>query len=1149
MKLSVLVALLAVFAVSASAQISKGNLTGIVTDPSGSAVPTATIRLVNTDTGAQRTEQSDSSGIYRFATLDAGAYRVEVEAAGFKRFIREGIDLRVDETTTLDVHLEIGQATDSVTVTAESPVLRTEGASLGNTVSGQSVAELPIVSRDAITLVQLSPGIQYRSNSALQVYSNDGTSQFGSSGTKGMAVFLMDGVMNMRVQSDGQVGGSIGFSPSPDAVQQLDVHTNAFDAEYGHTGGGAVSVTTKSGTNQIHSSFYWYLQNKDLNANPFFNNLSGIPRSEATQNWYGASVGGPVYLPKVYNGINKTHFFFDFEGTRVRGIALNDYLTPTAQQLQGNFSQTTNSKGAAVTIYDPSTTVASGSGYVRSPFPGNIIPQSRFDPVASKMLQYYPAPNRTPTSALIDNFQILSPSGTNWASLVGRVDQQLGSKHQLFVRWGWNKRFDLTVPAYGTCCTAATNNDEFSRGNIMGAVGDTWLVNARTVVDFRFGFYRYTDQVLPWSTGFDMTTLGFPASFANAVDYKWFPRITMNDGDVLNFGDGRSPNSNFQTIGTPSVSAHTNIGRHGLKYGFSWQAAQDNAIDPGLTTGGFAASAMGFEFDHTFTQGPNPTVSSSLAGNDFASFLLGAVTAGSYPTGAGKTMLTTFTGVYLQDDWKVTDRLTLSLGMRFEHEGAGVERYNRADGGFAASTVNPLQAAAQANYAKNPIPELASLNVLGGLTFLGVGGAPRGYVNLAPIQYEPRFGYAYRISNRIVWRGGWGLYYIPLNIDYFQNTGFTTVTQMVTSLNGNLTPYNTLSNPFPNGLSPVSGSANGLLTSVGQSITAAVGSGNGVPNFLHGLSQEFSMGFQFLLPGNVSLETSYAANNSQHLTLSRNANLYPNQYLSLGTGLNAKVPNPFYGVITDPTSSLSQPTTTVAQLLSPYPEFTGLTQDMISTGRSDYNALQVNVQRRMARGLYFGGLYVFSKYMEAVTYLNANDPKPSWAISDTDRPQHVALTGVYELPVGKGKPFLSSAPGSERVLGGWQVNWIVTFQSGPPLAFSNAIRTTKSSNSPHTISEWFDTTQFTPLPPFTLNTLSAYVPDVRGAGINKWDLSLVKSVPLTERVKLNFRGEFYNAFNTTQFGSPNTTVTSTSFGRVTSASNSRVVQLAGRINF
>ena len=535
---------------------------------------------------------------------------------------------------------------------------------------------------------------------------------------------------------------------------------------------------------------------------------------------------------------------------------------------------------------------------MRSAFPGNVIPASRIDPVARNFLKYYPAPNTTPTSANLANFVLSHPRGTQWESVVGRVDHQLTSKHLLFFRWGWNKRHDSTTSTYGPCCLLASANDDYARGNIMGAIGDTWLLNARTVVDFRIGFYRYFDAVIPWSTGFDMTTLGFPASFANAVDYKWFPRITMTDGDTINFSDSRAANVNYEDSFSPLVNVHTNIGRHALKYGFTWQAGQLNRFLPGNATATLAASQFGFAFDRTFTRGPNPTVSTSVAGNDFADFLLGDVTSGSYPKQAGQTSLSTFSGFYFQDDWKVTDRLTLNLGLRFEHERPGTERFNRGDGGFATTAVSPLQAAAQANYAKNPIPQLPLLNVMGGLTFLGVNGEPRGYVNLPALMYEPRFGYAYRISNKIVWRGGWGLYYIPLNLDYFQNTGFTTNTQMVTSLDGNLTPYNTLSNPFPNGLSIPAGSSGGLLTSLGQSITAGVASANGVANFTHGFSQQFSMGFQFLLPGNISLETSYAGNDSQHLTLTRNANLYPNQYLSLGTGLNTKVPNPFYGLIT-----------------------------------------------------------------------------------------------------------------------------------------------------------------------------------------------------------------------------------------------------------
>ena len=353
MRLCVLAALFVAFAASACAQISKGNLTGVVTDPSGSAVPSATVRLVNTGTGGERTEQSDSTGIYRFMTLDAGSYRVEVEAAGFKKLIRDGTVLRVGETTTLDLQLEVGQSTESVTVTAESSLLHTESASLGNTVAGLAVLELPALTRNPVLLIQMSPGIVYKSTGTSNLWDQDSADQFASSGTEGMAMFLMDGVPNMRVYSDGAPGGGIGYIPPSDAVEQVDAHTNAFDAEYGHSGGGVVSVTTKSGTNQVHSSIYWFLQNKDLNANTWFNNFTGTARPTATQNWYGAWVSGPVFLPKVYNGMNKTHFFFDFEGTHIRAATSVNTLCRHRSSFRATFFRPRTPKGQRLPCTTP----------------------------------------------------------------------------------------------------------------------------------------------------------------------------------------------------------------------------------------------------------------------------------------------------------------------------------------------------------------------------------------------------------------------------------------------------------------------------------------------------------------------------------------------------------------------------------------------------------------------------------------------------------------------------------------------------------------------------------------------------------------------------------------------------------------------------
>jgi hypothetical protein len=419
--------------------------------------------------------------------------------------------------------------------------------------------------------------------------------------------------------------------------------------------------------------------------------------------------------------------------------------------------------------------------------------------------------------------------------------------------------------------------------------------------------------------------------------------------------------------------------------------------------------------------------------------------------------------------------------------------------------------------------------------------------------YAPRFGYAYRVNNWIVWRGGWGIFYVPNNMGNFRQDGFSLATQLVTSLDNNLTPFHYLSNPFPAGLTQPPGSAEGLLTGVGQSITAGKAEVDGVPGFRHGLNQQFSMGFQFALPGQVSVETSYAGTVSQRLTMTRNINQYPDRFLALGNRLNATVSNPFNGVITNPTSALSLPTTSVSQLLRPFPHLTGFTQSTLPSGRAHYDSLQINVGKRMARGVTFGAAYTVSKFLESTSWLNPNDAKPEKVISDSDRPQRFVVYGMWELPVGRGKRYLGSSPRVlDYVLGGWQVNWIGTYQSSAPLSFSGAERIRRSDNNPHTLIQWFDVTQFVPREPFTLAATSSRIADLRGDGMKKWDVTLAKKFSITEQVNFSFRAEFYNAWNTTMFGNPNTTVTNASFGRVTgtlAGGGSRNVQLSGRVNF
>jgi hypothetical protein len=772
-------------------------------------------------------------------------------------------------------------------------------------------------------------------------------------------------------------------------------------------------------------------------------------------------------------------------------------------------------------------------------------------------MKYYPIPNAVPAVDSLENYENARPTGLHWNSFIARIDHQITNSHHLFFRIGWNHRIDSNEPLYGECCRAAGNagsstSDIFHRYNKILAVSDTWVMNSRTVVDFRLGVYRYYDTDLVEGDGFDLTTLGFPRSFVNSTVHAVFPHITMSDVGVL--GTGEAPNKDGTTSFDPIVNFSTNLGRHTVKYGFRGRSSQVNSFTAGRSSGEFV-------FDRTFTRGPDPTRATVNAGHDVASFLLGAPIRGFADIISTKTVSNTYYGFHVQDDWKVTDRLTLNLGIRFEHEDGVVERYDRGNGGFDFDAASPIDAAVKANYARNPISELANINLRGGLRFLNADGTPRENLNMPAITLSPRFAFAYRLKNWLVWRGGWGIFLAPNQVDNFTQDGYSLSTQMVTSLDGNLTPFRRLSDPFPNGLVRPLGSAAGLLTGVGHSLTAGAASDNGVPNYLHALSQQFSMGFQFVLPGQISVETSYVGNVSQRIMAAqyntgslvvrgRQVNDFPNEYLSLRTRLNARVPNPFLGVITDPTSALSQPTVTVSQLLKPFPHLITLTQSALPVGRSHYDSFQLNLSRRLSGGLYFAVGYTVSKFIDASGYLNPNDPKPERVISDLDRPQRLVLSGVYELPFGRGKRFLAAAhPLIRETLGGWQLNWITTFQSGSALGFTGAERLARSDNNPHTLVRWFDPNQFVPQEPFTLRRLSSRVADLRGPGLNKWDFTIARNFLIGEGMKFNVRALMFNAFNTPQFGNPNTSVTSTSFGRINSASLSREIQLAARLTF
>jgi hypothetical protein len=1155
MKLHSIVAFLCL-APAAFGQVNKSNLVGVARDSSGAAVPAVTVKISNTATAAVRDEVTDASGLYRANLLDVGIYDLEATKAGFKKVVQKGIRLAVGETTTVDLLFEVGALTETVTVSAQSELLRTETGSNGSTLDTQSISRLPTIGRNPYVFVALTAGIQYTGDPTyVNPWDASGPSAFTANGFgSGTSQFLLDGVPNMRMDV-------VSFSPSPDAVEEMRAQTNAYDAEYGHSAAAFINVTTRGGTNNLHGSVYDYLRNEALNANDFFSNRSGLKKSKFHQDTYGGAIGGPLAVPGLYRGRDRTFFFFDYEGTQLRQGGNTASIVPTALQRGGDFSQTFNTKGQLITIYDPTSTVLGSNGkYTRTAFPGNVVPKTQLDPVAQNLLKFYALPNLTPAPGTLQNFVGDGvPSGVStrsWNSFVTRVDHRVSAAQSLFFRFGWNHRTDTTKPYYGIpgADSVLGDADGFFRGNVAGAMGYTWTVKPNLVLDIRAGVTRYGEGNIEDTLGMDMTTLGFPASFAKSTPYSLFPTVTMGTSDAQSLGGGNTPSRRYINQLNPEANVHSMYGRHALKYGMNFIGVQDNNFSS-------ARSGGSFTFNRTFTQGPDPTVANALAGNDIASFILGTAGSGFVDFNAVPATSVKYFGFYVQDDWKVSDRLTLNFGLRFEHEGSITERYNRGNSGFDPNAASPVAAKAAANFAANTLPQLKSLNVtqisqlnvLGGLGFLGVGGAPGGYLAVPAMYYEPRFGFAYRISSRIVWRGGYGLFIAPNNNANFQTNGFSLQTQMVTSLDNNLTPFNKLSNPFPSGVAVPAGASGGLLTGVGKSINGGMAAIGSVPSFKDAMNQQFSMGFQFVLPGQVSLETSYVGNNVQHLAISRNIDQYPTADLALGNLLNSKVPNPFSGVITDTTSSLSQSTVAVSQLLLPFPQYTGVTQSSLPLGRSHYNAFQAMASKRTSMGLTLTTAFTFSKYMTATSYHNMNDASPESVVDSADRPVNFVVSGLYELPFGPGKRFLQSGqPFVKRLVAGWELGWSGTYTSGAALSFSGAERAARSGNNPQTVLQWFDTSQFVAQAPFTLQRTSSRIADIRGPGLGMWNVTLAKNTAITERMRFRLEAQAFNFLNTPFFGNPNTSVTSSSFGQITglySGSASRNVQVAARVSF
>ncbi|MFL6415443.1 MAG: TonB-dependent receptor domain-containing protein [Bryobacteraceae bacterium] len=1131
-------------------QGSRGTILGRVSDPTEAVVAGARVDATNTATGVHSSSTSSASGDYLLPYLIPGTYDVLVEAQGFKSYKRLGILVRESDRVTVDVPLQIGGSSQTVAVTGASPQLDTSTASMGQVMDRRAIEDLPTKDGMPLVLATLVPGVTFTPQTAgyVRPFDTASPSTMSVDGTRpGSNEFLIDGAPDLQ-------GQQIAYSPAQSIVNEFKVQTATFDAGWGFNVGAAINFTTKSGTNSPHGTLSYMMLNPVFNADKYFRLAAGKPQLRTHH--LDSSFTGPIYIPKVYDGRNKTFFTLGYEwGYWFDPTPYYVGSVPTAAQKNGDFSNLLRIS-PAYQIYDPYSTTPAGNGlFRRTPLPNNVIPPSQLNPVALQMSKLFDPPNQPGTIDGTNNYVMPRNMQDTYYNQLTRIDHNVSDKQRLYGRYNVTK---LVRPE--NVSNNLADGDNFYRYNHGAAIDHVYIASPRFVVDSRYSFMRFTTGYIPIQEGWDLASLGFSPTFINqlkGLDPRALklPNLTFaNYFQQTPIGGANNHNQQIYNTHEAAVNITNTFGAHTLRSGLTYRSYLENAFNLGASSGAFT-------FNSTFTGGPLSTSSASPIGQDFASFLYGLPASGNLPINDSFAEKQSYWALYLQDDWKLNSKLTISLGLRYELPSSLTERYNRSVGTFDPTAVLPISSQVQQKYAQNPIPQVPQLNVNGGLTFPGVGGASRDLWDRSIKNFMPRVGFAYSLTPKTVLRAGFGIYYQPLGITFVNvdQTGFNASTAFVPTINNGQTYTATLTNPFPNGLNRALGASAGPSTFLGQNITFFD------TRLRNPYMQRWQFAIQRQLPGDTVFEISYVGNRGTRLLTTQDFNAIPAPYLSTSpvrdqtriNALNSQVANPFYPLL--PGTNLASTTVAVSQLLRPNPQFSGITATT-NAGFSWYHALQSRVEKRLSHGLVGQYSFTWSKTMEAISYLNPTDLAPAKVISDQDRPFRSALSLAYELPFGPGRQFGNSLNGVlGKFVGGWQLNGVYTNQSGPPLGFGNAILTCGLNQvtlpgDQRSINMWFNASCFNRTSSQQLasniQTLSTRFTGIRGPRINNLDLSLIKNMHVTERLRAQLTAQAINVINHPQFTAPNTTPTSTAFGQVTSEfAWQRIVEFTLKLQF
>jgi Carboxypeptidase regulatory-like domain len=1064
--LGILSLVLFIFGVnSVAAQEFRGNIAGTVSDPNGAVVPGATVTVVNTETNVTATATTNDSGAYNFPLLLPGKYKLTVNIEGYKTSVREQLTVNIDDRLTVDFNLEIG-ATTEVNIVADTELVERGSVTTGTVITERQISELPLSEGAAYNLATQAPGVSYTGNPNFTgPTANGNLAAFRTNGAPGNQITL-DGSPNLTFD------GGVAYTPPADAVTQFKIQTNAFDAQNGFTAGSTVNVAVKSGTNKLHGSAYYFDRSKVFTSNNFFSNRAGEERPDRKYYRYGGQVNGPVYIPYLYNGKDKTFFMFSYEKQYNKRPEPEVFTVPTLKMRTGDFSELL-ALPSPILIYDPATaylgtTACARTGTTlatvcRTPFAGNIIPTARLNAAAVAYLNLFPTPNQTGLqNGTVDNFFSNQINIQPYDSYLTRIDHNFNESNRIFGKFFYSKSDEDRYNFIGTD-DAVTRGLE-TRKNIGGNIDYTATLSSNLILDLRSSLNDFVQDRIP-TNPISSSALGF-AGIAALTTSSVFPRFDFTNYDTIgpersDFNEGLTRNFRLFSI-QPTITQI--FGNHTFKYGYDFRRLMENR-----TTNNYNAGRFSFTGAYTAPASNSNAATVSAIGRDLASFLLGLPASGSIDTTPAQyDVYSNYHSFFIQDDWRVTPKLTLNLGLRYELESGLREDQGRFITGFDTTTASPLRASVLTNYNANVpagVPINAFQNLSGGIRF----AADSDSVNqsMDKNNFQPRVGISYALDNKTVLRGGFGIFTSPFQIQAIGQPGFAAQTQYASTSNNGLTFLSTLNTPFPNGVNPATGSSLGLLTLLGATLGTTNATGPTETTYYsfdrkNANYTRFVAGIQRELPYSIGAEATFIFSRGSDLPVLRQLNYLPAELLNnfqgvtdgatilnaitaTQTALNTVVANPFRGLVTTD-GTLNANTITRRRLLTAFPQF----QDLIITeynGSSSYRSLQLQATKRFSQGLTFNTSYTYAHDREKTRRLNPQDAELTDAISPASRPHRFTFSGTYELPFGRGREYFSSLNRfADIFLGGWQFNGVFEKQSGEPLLLQNVFFNTTNMN-------------------------------------------------------------------------------------------------------